>query len=209
MYRPGKIMKSGRGPTRTSTARVYNSDGGTAVIDMNAATPAWRTTASMAFRRSYQNMTLLPDGTVLASGGMTTSDGTDLSKAVLPAEIWNPDTETWTTVAPLQNGREYHSTALLLPDGRVLMAGGGRSAAARPTRRTPRSTRRRTCSRARGRRSRPRRRRARLRDELRRLDAERGADREGLAHPLAVGDARVRPEPALPVPQLHGRAPAS
>ena len=70
-------------------------------------------------------MTLLPDGTVLASGGMTTSDGTDLTKAVLPAEIWNPDTETWTTVAPLMNGREYHSTALLLPDGRVLMAGGG------------------------------------------------------------------------------------
>ena len=44
---------------------------------------------------------------------------------MLPAEIWNPDTETWTTVAPLPNGRLYHSTALLLPDGRVLMAGGG------------------------------------------------------------------------------------
>ena len=56
---------------------------------------------------------------------MSTSDGTDLTKAVLPAEIWNPDTETWTTVASLQNGRQYHSTALLLPDGRVLMAGGG------------------------------------------------------------------------------------
>ena len=56
---------------------------------------------------------------------MSTSDGTDLSKAVLPTEIWNPDTETWTTVASLTNGREYHSTALLLPDGRVLMAGGG------------------------------------------------------------------------------------
>ena len=46
-------------------------------------------------------------------------------EAVLPAEIWNPDTETWTTVDSLQNGRLYHSTALLLPDGRVLMAGGG------------------------------------------------------------------------------------
>ena len=44
---------------------------------------------------------------------------------MLPAEIWNPDTETWTTVASLTNGREYHSTAMLLPDGRVLMAGGG------------------------------------------------------------------------------------
>jgi fibronectin type 3 domain-containing protein len=105
--------------------KVYNADGRTAVIDMGAATPSWRSTAPMAFGRSYQNLTMLADGTVLASGGMATSDGTDLNQAVLPAEIWNPDTETWSTVASLTNGREYHSTALLLQDGRVLMAGGG------------------------------------------------------------------------------------
>ena len=62
---------------------------------------------------------------MLASGGESASDGIDLTKAVLPAEIWDPATEKWTTVASLTNGREYHSTALLLPDGRVLMAGGG------------------------------------------------------------------------------------
>ena len=76
-------------------------------------------------RPRYHNLTLLPDGTVLASGGGARSDGVDLTKSVLPAEIWNPDTETWTTVDSLTNGRLYHSTALLLPDGRVLMAGGG------------------------------------------------------------------------------------
>ena len=92
---------------------------------MSAGSPTWRETAPMAFARSYHNLTLLPDGTVLASGGESTSDGTSLAQAVLPAEIWNPDTETWTTVDALQNGRLYHSTALLLPDGRVLMAGGG------------------------------------------------------------------------------------
>jgi hypothetical protein len=79
----------------------------------------------MHYPRSYHNLTLLPDGTVLASGGETASDGTDLTKAVLPAEIWDPTTQTWTVVASLKTGREYHSTALLLPDGRVLMAGGG------------------------------------------------------------------------------------
>src|SRR6185312_4870312 len=104
---------------------VYNAHGRTAVIDMNAPSPAWRETAPMAFGRAYENLTVLPDGKVLASGGMSTSDGTDLSKGVLPAEIWDPDTETWTTVASLQNSREYHSTAILLLDGRVLMAGGG------------------------------------------------------------------------------------
>ena len=96
---------------------------------MSAGTPAWRETAPMAYGRAYHNLTLLPDGTVLASGGSSRSDGVDLTKSVLPAEIRNPDTETWTTVDSLQNGRQYHSTALLLPDGRVLMAGGGGSAA--------------------------------------------------------------------------------
>ena len=126
MYRPNKIMKAGSWADpdfKDSTA--YNTHGRTAVIDMNAPTPAWRETASMAHRRAYHNLTLLPDGTVLASGGGTRSDGVIAGNAVLPAEIWNPDTETWRTVDSLTNGRLYHSTALLLPDGRVLMAGGG------------------------------------------------------------------------------------
>ena len=126
MYRPNKIMKSGTwadpGFNGTNT---YNTHARTAVIDMSAPTPAWRETAAMTRARAYHNLTLLPDGTVLASGGGTTSDGVNIAKSVLPAEIWNPDTETWTQVDSLQNGRLYHSTALLLPDGRVLMAGGG------------------------------------------------------------------------------------
>ena len=126
MYRPNKIMKAGTwADPDFYGSKVYNANGRTAVIDMSAGSPSWRETAPMAFGRSYHNLTLLPDGTVLASGGQSNSDGTDLTKAVLPAEIWNPDTETWTTVDALQNGRLYHSTALLLPDGRVVMGGGG------------------------------------------------------------------------------------
>jgi fibronectin type 3 domain-containing protein len=104
---------------------VYGASARTAVLDMTRVTPAWRETAPMNYARSYQNLTLLPDGTAFASGGMATSDGVDLSQAVLPTEIWDPGTETWTTTASMSVGREYHSTALLLPDGRVLMAGGG------------------------------------------------------------------------------------
>ena len=127
MYRPNKIMKAGAwADPDFNGASAYPATARTAVLDMNAASPSWRETAPMAYPRSYQNLTLLPDGTVLASGGGTSSDGVDLGKAVLPAEIWNPDTETWSTVASLRIGRLYHSTALLLPDGRVLMAGGGR-----------------------------------------------------------------------------------
>src|SRR4029077_17177296 len=43
---------------------------------------------------------------------------------VSPAELWNPAAGTWSTLASLSTYRGYHSVALLLPDGRVLSAGG-------------------------------------------------------------------------------------
>ncbi len=49
----------------------------------------------------------------------------DLNNGVYTGELWNPATGKWTTMAPEQVTRQYHSTALLLPDGRVLSAGGG------------------------------------------------------------------------------------
>jgi len=80
----------------------------------------------MAFPRGHHNLTILPDGTVLVVGGGRTTDGVDLAQAVYEAELWSPQTETWSTMAAMQVPRLYHSTALLLPDGRVLVAGGGR-----------------------------------------------------------------------------------
>jgi hypothetical protein len=80
----------------------------------------------MAFPRSYHNMTSLPDGTVLVTGGNKSTDTFDETKAVLAAELWSPATESYTTMASMSVPRLYHSTALLLPDGRVLVAGGGR-----------------------------------------------------------------------------------
>ena len=98
-------MKSGilGRPRLQRHRRVYSADGRTAVIDMSAGRAAVaRDGADGHTPRSYHNLTLLPDGTVLASGGGTRSDGVEIWNAVLPAEIWNPTTETWTTVAPLQ-----------------------------------------------------------------------------------------------------------
>lgn len=80
----------------------------------------------MAYPRTYHTLTLLPDGTVLATGGGTTTDAVDASVAVAPAELWSPATRTWSTLASLSVPRLYHSIAVLLPDGRVLVAGGGR-----------------------------------------------------------------------------------
>src|SRR5215210_3895022 len=92
---------------------------------MNQPSPVWRETAPMHHPRSFETITALPDGTSIVTGGTSRSDGVDMNTAVLPAEIWNPSTETWTTAAAQANGRGYHSTAILLPDGRVLSAGGG------------------------------------------------------------------------------------
>jgi hypothetical protein len=128
MYRPGKIMTSGLGTTAAADVTNVPSTETTFVLDMTQPNPAWRQTAPMSFRRDYHNLTLLPDGNVLVTGGGRTAGATDGSTAVLEAELWSPVTETWTTMAAMQVPRLYHSTALLLPDGRVMVAGGGRNA---------------------------------------------------------------------------------
>ncbi len=94
-------------------------------ITSNPPAPQWRRVGDMAFGRRQLNATLLPDGTVLATGGTSTPGFDEPSGAVFAAEIYNPDTETWSTMASMQVRRLYHSTALLLPDGRVFSAGGG------------------------------------------------------------------------------------
>jgi hypothetical protein len=122
MYLPGRILKTG---TAADSGTTGNAAPTAYVIDMTQPAPAWRQIASMAYPRAFQNTTILADGSVLVTGGGTTLDGHDGSKAVLQAELWSPATETWTTLAKAQVPRLYHSTALLLPDGRVFSAGGG------------------------------------------------------------------------------------
>jgi hypothetical protein len=79
----------------------------------------------MVYPRSFMNLTVLPDGTVLATGGETDRNGGTIANAVYAAELWSPTTQTWTTMASMHTPREYHSTALLLPDGRVVQSGMG------------------------------------------------------------------------------------
>jgi hypothetical protein len=124
MYAPDKVMKSGT--SATSDPPSWAAETTTYVLDMTQAQPSWRETPPMVFARAYHNLTILPDGDVLATGGGSTTDTFDQTGAVLAAESWSPNTETWTVMAPMSVPRLYHSTALLLPDGRVLVAGGGR-----------------------------------------------------------------------------------
>src|SRR4029078_7918201 len=80
----------------------------------------------MAFGRRQFNLTVLADGSVLATGGNSSgADLVDLNAGVYAAEQWTPATGQWRTLPSEAVTRQYHSTALLLPDGRVLSAGGG------------------------------------------------------------------------------------
>ena len=92
------------------------------IIDLAAVTPQWRGTAHMAFARMEHNAVLLPNGKVLVIGGRSDNDATPTP--VMTPEIFDPSGETWTAAAPHSVPRRYHSTAVLLPDGRVLAAGG-------------------------------------------------------------------------------------
>ena len=115
MYAEGKILVVGGGDPPTATAEV---------IDLNATTPAWRQVASMSVARRQLNTTLLPDGTVLATGGTSGAGFNNTATPVFSAELWNPATESWTILASASVPRLYHSSAFLLPDGRVVMTGG-------------------------------------------------------------------------------------
>ncbi len=120
MYEPGKILIVGGGDPPTSTAEVR---------DLNAAGSTWRYTGAMTYARRQMNAVLLADGKVLAVGGTGSKGFNTAKKKVLASEMWNPATEQWTTMASLTYARLYHSTAILLPDGRVMSAGSGHPAA--------------------------------------------------------------------------------
>ena len=122
MYLPGKILYSGGASSiNTSTPAQANA----ATIDLTAATPAWKSIAPMNNARIYHTLTMLADGKVLAVGGGTVSDQMQITNGVMPAEIWDPATQQWTTIGSIAAARNYHSTAVLQPDGTVLVSGGG------------------------------------------------------------------------------------
>ena len=121
MYGDGKVLVVGGGDPATNTAEI---------IDLAAAAPAWQSAASMIHPRTHPNATLLPDGRVLVTGGENGGG------PVKVAELWDPQAGdpipgtnlrrgAWTTMPSAAQTRVYHSTAILLPDGRVMAGGGG------------------------------------------------------------------------------------
>jgi Galactose oxidase-like, Early set domain/Fibronectin type III domain len=111
MFRPGRILKIGG-----ASSAAY-------VIDINGPTPVVTATQSISSVRQWVSATVLADGRVLATGGSAVDN--QLTGVNNTAEIWDPDTGLWTRGRAGVNARLYHSGALLLPDARVLIHGGG------------------------------------------------------------------------------------
>jgi hypothetical protein len=132
MYEAGKILYAGGGGNSTwgqTPDPRDNAPTATAErIDLNDASPTWTSAGSMAFPRRHLNSTILPDGTVLITGGTTGGGFVDINEAhaAKAAELWDPKSPTtWKTLAAASKMRVYHSVALLLPDATVLAGASG------------------------------------------------------------------------------------
>lgn len=106
----GGDVPRGPGAAGSAHAAIYDPVGDT-----------WTLTGSLSTPRIAHQATLLRDGRVLVTGGSKVSLPTD--SVFDSAEIYDPTTAAWTTVAPMTLARAGHAAVRLL-DGRVLVVGG-------------------------------------------------------------------------------------
>jgi len=97
-----------------ASAELYDPESGT-----------WSATQGLVEPRSGHSATLLPNGSVLVAGGMTSesTSGSGGHELLASAELYDSASGTWSATASMVDAREAH-TATLLPDGSVLVAGG-------------------------------------------------------------------------------------
>jgi galactose oxidase len=121
MYDIGKLLKTGGSQAyeeADASAAAYT-------IDIGGGGAQVKKLAPMHYARAMHNSVVLPNGQVVISGGQTHVKIFSDDRSVLMTELWDPHTETFTMLRPLTIPRNYHSFSLLLPDGRVLIGGGG------------------------------------------------------------------------------------
>ena len=111
-----KLMIVGGGNTDGNAPAINLVD----IIDFKQATPQYVPGPDLPGPgKTYVNLVNLPDRTVLAA------DGAQLNRAgnVQTAAIYNPTGNSWTSIDADPVGRNYHSSSILLPDGRVAILG--------------------------------------------------------------------------------------
>ena len=103
------------GDSEESTARFD-------VVDLSADRPVYGPVADYPSAARYISAVTLPDDTTMLTGGSVGYRGNHQTDLHL-TNTFDPETGALTEMAPNEVGRNYHSTALLLPDGRVMTMG--------------------------------------------------------------------------------------
>ena len=117
----GKVLITGGHVGRGAAVQIY----ATAEL-YDPATGTFRPTGAMTHIRHKHSAALLPDGRVLINGG---ADARDDRGTYRDTEIYDPATETFIRGPEMRMDRYKHAGAsLLLPNGRVLVAGGAAQA---------------------------------------------------------------------------------
>ncbi|KAF2219616.1 galactose oxidase-like protein precursor [Elsinoe ampelina] len=125
----GKILSAGGSQDYTNSPGFTRAH--ITTITRPFVAPTVERVPDMAFPRGYANAVVLPDGTVLVTGGMRRSMVFSDWNSVLTPELFDPKTKTWKSMADEGVPRNYHSVSLLLSDGRVFSGGGGLCAVGR------------------------------------------------------------------------------
>ncbi|MGW1790962.1 galactose oxidase-like domain-containing protein [Streptomyces tubercidicus] len=94
----------------------------TRIVDLHAPSPRFKDGPPLYAKARYPSSVIMPDDTVLTTNGSGDYRGRGASN-VLKAELYDPAANTARQVADPLVGRNYHSGALLLPDGRVMTFG--------------------------------------------------------------------------------------
>ncbi|WP_437290831.1 kelch repeat-containing protein [Sorangium sp. So ce406] len=127
---PMVTARHGHTSTSLPDGRVLVAGGGghQAVLDsvevFDPASSVWRSVEPPTAARAGHTATPLPDGRVLVAGGLVS--GLDVERALASAEVFDPAFGAWSPLDSMSAVRLGH-TATPLPDGRVLVAGGGRT----------------------------------------------------------------------------------
>jgi galactose oxidase len=121
MYDAGKILTIGGAPSYDSSTATANAH----ILTINGGNVSVRAVASMANARAFANSVVLPDGNVIVFGGQNFALPFSDNTSVLTPELWDAKREVFVSLAPAVVPRNYHSVAMLLPDGRVFTGGGG------------------------------------------------------------------------------------
>lgn len=92
------------------------------LVDLKDADPRFKDGASLDEGTRYPSASLLPDDSLLVTGGSDDYRGRSGSN-VLQARLYDAASDTYKRVADPAVGRNYHSGSVLLPDGRVMIFG--------------------------------------------------------------------------------------